>query len=143
MDPALNPNSALEPKRCLKCRYILDNLPEPRCPECGLGFDPQDPATYWIKRHPNPDTPWLIAAVAGAASAGLMLANSPFMPLVIAGVGVNVIVFVRSLVAVVDRRTRGRRLNWAIAMTLSLLHVVGCGGFLTAIQPLWNADLPG
>jgi hypothetical protein len=35
-------------KRCLGCGYILDGLPEPRCPECGRGFDPSEPATYAI-----------------------------------------------------------------------------------------------
>jgi hypothetical protein len=33
-------------KRCLGCGYILDGLPEPRCPECGRGFDPDDPETF-------------------------------------------------------------------------------------------------
>jgi hypothetical protein len=33
-------------KRCLDCRYILDGLPEARCPECGRAFDPEDPDTY-------------------------------------------------------------------------------------------------
>ncbi len=36
-----------EPKRCLGCGYILDHLPEPRCPECGRGFDPNDARTYY------------------------------------------------------------------------------------------------
>ncbi len=33
-------------KYCLTCGYVLDYLPQPRCPECGRGFDPVDPATY-------------------------------------------------------------------------------------------------
>jgi hypothetical protein len=33
-------------KRCLACGYILDGLPEPRCPECGRAFDPARPETY-------------------------------------------------------------------------------------------------
>ncbi len=43
-----DPKRALisEPKRCLGCGYILDGLPEPRCPECGRGFDPADPHSY-------------------------------------------------------------------------------------------------
>jgi hypothetical protein len=32
--------------RCLTCGYDLRGLPEPRCPECGRGFDPDDPATF-------------------------------------------------------------------------------------------------
>jgi hypothetical protein len=35
-----------EHKRCLGCGYILDGLPEPRCPECGRGFDPDDAETF-------------------------------------------------------------------------------------------------
>lgn len=31
---------------CLKCKYDLRRLPEPRCPECGTVFDPADSATY-------------------------------------------------------------------------------------------------
>src|ERR1051326_123797 len=35
---------------CLGCGYVLDNLPEPRCPECGRAFDPQSPATFAMNR---------------------------------------------------------------------------------------------
>ena len=35
--------------RCVKCYYVLENLPEPRCPECGTPFDFNDPNTYTIK----------------------------------------------------------------------------------------------
>ena len=33
-------------RRCLGCGYVLDGLPENRCPECGRGFDPADPDTF-------------------------------------------------------------------------------------------------
>jgi hypothetical protein len=32
---------------CRKCQYVLDGLPEDRCPECGTPFEPGDPSTYW------------------------------------------------------------------------------------------------
>ena len=35
--------------RCRKCEYDLRDLPESRCPECGTGFDPNDPTTYVSK----------------------------------------------------------------------------------------------
>jgi hypothetical protein len=36
-------------KHCLGCGYIIDHLPEPRCPECGREFDPNEAATYQIR----------------------------------------------------------------------------------------------
>ena len=35
--------------RCLRCGYVLEGLPEPRCPECGRPFDLNNPATYNTK----------------------------------------------------------------------------------------------
>jgi hypothetical protein len=34
---------------CKKCGYALDGLSEPRCPECGRGFDPGNKRTYLIR----------------------------------------------------------------------------------------------
>ena len=31
---------------CRQCHYDLRDLPEPRCPECGTPFDPQDAKTF-------------------------------------------------------------------------------------------------
>lgn len=37
----------VEPTRyCLDCSYVLDGLPENRCPECARPFDPRDPTSY-------------------------------------------------------------------------------------------------
>ena len=33
-------------KRCLECGYILQGLTYNRCPECGRGYDPKNPATF-------------------------------------------------------------------------------------------------
>ena len=32
--------------KCLGCNYPLNDLPSPRCPECGRGFDREDRATF-------------------------------------------------------------------------------------------------
>ena len=42
------PGSPSEEGFCAKCRYPLRGLPEPRCPECGEGFDPYDPHTFLV-----------------------------------------------------------------------------------------------
>jgi hypothetical protein len=34
---------------CLGGGYIIDHLPEPRCPECGRQFDRNRPETYYIR----------------------------------------------------------------------------------------------
>jgi hypothetical protein len=36
---------------CKSCHYPLKQLSEPRCPECGLAFDPNDPNTYFVSRN--------------------------------------------------------------------------------------------
>jgi hypothetical protein len=37
-----------EQARCLKCDYLLRGLDSRTCPECGQGFDPDNPRTYWV-----------------------------------------------------------------------------------------------
>ena len=54
-----------EYKRCLRCRYILDHLPAPRCPECGLEFDPNQPETYWRPEPRRSALPYFIIACVG------------------------------------------------------------------------------
>ncbi len=65
-----------EHKRCLGCGYILDHLPEPRCPECGRGFDPLDPETYFVRSISG--LSYLVVAIVASAllvfSAGAVLA---------------------------------------------------------------------
>ena len=39
-----------EEARCLKCGYLLRDLPRHQCPECGQAFDPADPRTYRLPR---------------------------------------------------------------------------------------------
>lgn len=51
-------------KRCLGCGYILNHLPEPRCPECGRAFDPHDARTYFTKKWSG--LPIFIMALAAA-----------------------------------------------------------------------------
>ncbi len=57
---------------CLKCRYPLKELPDPRCPECGRPFDPLDPSTF--HQHEQRFASWrpficwlIIGPVTGAA----------------------------------------------------------------------------
>ena len=65
-------------KRCLDCAYILDGLPEHRCPECGRPFDPDDPDSYTVQ---SPRAPWStvgIVIVTLASAHLLLLAVSTF-----------------------------------------------------------------
>jgi len=73
--PATVSNNATPNKRCLGCGYILDGLPEPRCPECGGAFDPDDPATYLCDQ--GDGRKYLAAALLGlfAVTSPIMLAN--------------------------------------------------------------------
>jgi hypothetical protein len=40
--------------RCIDCNYPLQGLAEPRCPECGRGFDPANPKTMNLGRPIGP-----------------------------------------------------------------------------------------
>ena len=40
------PSLDIPPMTCLGCGYILEGLPESRCPECGQPFSPGDPDTF-------------------------------------------------------------------------------------------------
>jgi len=53
-------------KRCLDCGYILDGLPENRCPECRRSFDPQDPTTYIYTHQYRTGRLYLVVAIVGA-----------------------------------------------------------------------------
>lgn len=44
---------------CLTCGYALHGLVEPRCPECGRGFDPAQPSTYAQRKLERYERPWL------------------------------------------------------------------------------------
>jgi hypothetical protein len=43
---------------CKACGYALDAVPQPRCPECGQPFDPQDPTTYCAPNAPPHAPNW-------------------------------------------------------------------------------------
>ncbi len=61
--------TSAESKRCLGCGYILEHLPEPRCPECGREFDPDDPRSFFVRRESG--RAYFVAAVASAAAMGV------------------------------------------------------------------------
>src|SRR2546430_16461031 len=48
---------------CLDCGYALRGLPTPRCPECGRGFDPLDPATMNMGRELSAAAQWVLGPV--------------------------------------------------------------------------------
>ncbi len=85
-----------QPSRfCLKCGYVLDGLPENRCPECGRGFDPQKSDT-WSDHKPSRlwsgvarllPSPWIVIPLNWATS---YLLGAPVGALLaLAGAAVN------------------------------------------------------
>lgn len=45
---------------CRRCRYPLNQLSRPSCPECGQAFDPANPKTYTLRAKPR-RWPWFVA----------------------------------------------------------------------------------
>lgn len=92
---------------CLGCGYRLRGLPEPRCPECGRPFDPDDPRTMHVgwwerqqrearRRRPPPTFGGNMTAAAVAATVFLIasLASdcAAFMPLLSFGTWIGIAV---------------------------------------------------
>jgi len=72
---------------CKQCRYRLFGLPHPICPECGLRFDPDDPATFrdlathnYLHRWVDPPRNWLRWILIVAAAFALVGSSSPNLP---------------------------------------------------------------
>ena len=57
--------------RCLGCGYLLEGLPENRCPECGREFDPGNPGSYMSRQYSG--MPYLIAVVLGIVALAIPL----------------------------------------------------------------------
>jgi hypothetical protein len=138
-------------KRCLTCGYILDGLPEPRCPECGRGFDPRDPSTF---RGPPVHScgtttvwtvvlSWLIAGalglvLIGAAEADVMIVKrnlGAIWPMLgFAACACNFLVLLKSGFELRKQHKSGHdRGAWRLAFILALIGVIaacGCLGFI-------------
>jgi len=151
-----------EPKRCLGCGYILENLPEPRCPECGRSFDPGDPTTF--RGAPAQATrgttavwfvvgSWLIvvghtAAIVIAGQAGITAAH----PLVMASVPTAIIaawlcnagIALRSGLEIHRCKKAGRACgDWPLAFVLAGAGVIGLSGCVGLVGWLvWGVGDP-
>ncbi len=132
--------------RCLKCGYIVDHLPEPRCPECGLEFDPANPRTYRLGRPTAAGTPWIVAAVVGAGLPFAFWITNGFAwypRLLVAAVTINFVVVIRSVVALalVGRDSKGNRAKWAAALIVNFLALLGWGDDLVTLQVTWGVPI--
>ena len=115
-------------KRCLGCGYILNGLPENRCPECARAFDPDDPKTYFSKL--SYGWQYLVAAIAGAAAIGIaVLLLSPgswfVLPLMLGGLMTEAVVVedaVRTLRA--PRARVQQRSAMMVAVVIATLPVL-------------------
>jgi hypothetical protein len=58
---------------CLDCGYPIDLTGEPRCPECGRGFDPAKPSTFATAR-PSSRRTWAPRATVFGVTVGCGLA---------------------------------------------------------------------
>ena len=123
-------------KRCLGCGYILDGLPEPRCPECGRAFDVDDPKTYFSKL--SCGRQYLMAAIGGAAAMAIAVFLLPpgswfILPLMFAGLLSEAVVVVDAIRLL--RGPRGvvqHRNAMVAALVTAMLPVLAwVGGVLT------------
>jgi hypothetical protein len=130
----------LEPKRCLGCGYILEGLPENRCPECARAFDPDDPKTYYLAGKARTGALHLVLAL--LAPGTLMfpwflaraLGGNTICLLSILSVALQVYVAVRGFRELLKPPWRQpRRICWWSALLISLFMLLGCGSLLYAL----------
>jgi hypothetical protein len=71
MDEPPPPTDSDRPARCIDCYYVLEGLDRSRCPECGRGFDLNDPTSFTYRL---PMTRWRLwlPGVATALVAALL-----------------------------------------------------------------------
>ena len=124
---------SLEPKRCLTCGYILDHLPEPRCPECGRAFNLANRTTYFTSSRSGRNDVWLAIAglmVAGSALVGLdsgagrgsRWGTVGLLAAAVAGFAVEAVGLIRSQAALnAPRGTFRRRRAFLVARAISFL----------------------
>ncbi len=123
-------------KRCLGCGYIVDNLPEPRCPECGRGFDPADAHTYWT-------IPVRGGGLLGMAALGLPLSAAPGVaviatsegsgwPALVAAFGFGILFVIRRRIRQALRRSPAAIQDRWAAQCAAVLALIGL--VLTGLQ---------
>lgn len=97
-------------RRCLSCGYVIDGLPEDRCPECGRHFDLEDPTTSAVDDQPKPgfgrDVVLLAMSIAGWPILLRLDQNNPWFSLL--GVGIEGVVLSVGTILLVTRRCRHR-----------------------------------
>lgn len=129
-------------RRCRKCRYSIENLPEARCPECGAEFDFEDPATFVVDKQQGSAVGWLVASVVAVASSYFLTQSRSWLGLIgILGLCVNAGALVRGLFALMEPREAGDRHRWLVVLFICILHLIGCGGVFMVLQPVWTAQL--
>jgi hypothetical protein len=70
---------------CLDCNYPLRGLAQPRCPECGLEFDPQNPATMNMGAPLTRTAKWVLGpmrwpTIVGTVAAALVVLWATRLP---------------------------------------------------------------
>ena len=133
-----------EPKRCLGCGYIVDGLPEPRGPECGRGFDPDQSATYAAGTACSGWSHVLMAlAGAGLMAWALVLWEATFedaVGLVVVASVLQLYVAVRSFYELWKPEVlQPHRGSWLLALVLSVLAILGCMGLAAFVILMLSA----
>ncbi len=128
--------SAEPTKRCIRCGYTLEHLPELRCPECGLEFDPRWPETYFAGQYAYPGWQFLLLAVLTPLAAllfgvltSLLGSVFPWLICAFATLALEVYVAARSGRELLKPRSlRERRICWLGALVISAgVLLLTCG----------------
>ncbi len=131
-----------QPKRCLTCGYILDHLPEPRCPECGRAFDPSNPDTFETGPRWRPMRAPLAVCLALVSPCviGPFGPGSPFFLIVLAVLAALILwLGITALVRRPQERYPRQRLDTVVDWILAPLAILFAGIILTfLVHEVWR-----
>lgn len=126
--------------RCKCCEYILDGLPENRCPECGRLFDPSDARTYLSHRnYTRPYWPYLVASFGWIVARGSIYLGAEYRVPFSLLTTIWCVGFVLVLVRVLFFARKWFSASLAIFVAPFVVFVVGVNrGLLFELSIVWN-----
>ena len=129
---------------CLSCRYALGLSGEPRCPECGHGFDPAKPSSFAMAPSSRTTSaPWAtvltttIVCLLACVGRSIGPQYAMIREILLATVGVGIVVLVASCYRSVMRAPAVERRRTIAGIALSVIGALVVVGLVLFALVMW------